>query len=211
MNRALRCTAIGLMLVSGIASAARPPDEEVRQATDQLRALIQQHHDEYKAKSETFYKVVDQAVVPHFDQRYIGQIVLGRHWRSASEPQRSRFIAAFKNSLVHSYADALLDNYNSVQATWKPVHLAPDASETTVNAELTRQAGPPVQLGFSVHKVGDAWKVYDVVVDGVSLAANFRSQFTEEIKANGLDSLTRRLESGGKTLQDDTALTKPPK
>src|SRR5690349_24745565 len=94
-----------LFLIAGIASAAaRAPDEDVRQATDRLRTLIQQHHDEYKAKPESFYKVVDREVVPHFDQQYIGQIVLGRSWRSASESQRSRFIAAFKNALVHSYA-----------------------------------------------------------------------------------------------------------
>ena len=200
----------GLLLLTGAAGAARPPDEEVRQTTDRLRTLIQQHHDEYKAKPATFYQVVDREVVPHFDQRYIGQIVLGRSWRAASEAQRARFISAFKSALVHSYADALLDNYNIVQANWKPVHLAPGATETTVNAELTRPSGPPVQLGFSVHKVGDAWKVYDVIVDSVSLATNFRSQFAEEIRAKGLDALIQRLESGGKPLQDDSALTRKP-
>ncbi|HZP11727.1 MAG TPA: ABC transporter substrate-binding protein [Nevskiaceae bacterium] len=191
-----------------MAGAAQAPDEEVRQATDRLRTLIQQHHDEYKAKPDAFYKVVDREVVPHFDQQYIGQIVLGRYWRSASEPQRRRFINAFKNALVHSYADALLDNYNTVEATWKPVHAAPDATDATVDAELTRQGAQPVQLGFSVRKVGDQWKVYDVIVDGVSLAANFRSQFSQEIKQNGLDSLIRRLETGGKPLQDASALGK---
>ncbi len=197
-----------LIAFAGLAGAAPPPDEEVRQATDRLRALIQQHHDEYKSKPESFYKVVDREVVPHFDQRYIGQIVLGRSWRNASEPQRTRFVGAFKNALVHSYADALLDNYNTVEASWKPVHAAPDATEATVDAELKRQGAQPVQLGFSVHKVGDQWKVYDVIVDGVSLAANFRSQFAEEIKQNGLDSLIQRLETGGKPLKDGSALSK---
>ena len=192
------CLAIAMFA----ASAATPPDQEVRQATDQLRTLIQQHHDEYKSKPETFYKVVDQEVVPHFDERYIGQIVLARFWRNASEAQRSRFVAAFKNSLVHSYADALLDNYNTVQTSWKPVHIAAGATEATVDAELQRQGAPPIQIGFSVHQIGNGWKVYDVVVDGISLVANFRSQFSEEIKRDGLDSLIKRLESGGgKTLR----------
>lgn len=198
----------GILLIACAASAATAPDVEVRNATEHLRALIQQHHDEYKAKPETFYRVVDQEVVPHFDQPYIGQIVLGRYWRSASESQRARFVSAFKNALVHSYADALLDNYNGVQATWKPVHLAANADETTVNAQITRPSGPPVQLGFSVHKVGDSWKVYDVVVDGVSLATNFRTQFAEEIKQGGLDALIQRLETGGKPLRDESALGK---
>jgi phospholipid transport system substrate-binding protein len=195
-----------LALLTG-ADGGKPPDQEVREATDQLQSLIRQNYDDYKKHPDKFYAMVDKIVVPHFDQKYIGQIVLGRAWRSASEPQRARFVAAFKNSLVHSYADALLENYNTVKAVWKPVHLAADASDATVNAELQRQQGPPIQLGFSVHRVDNDWKIYDVVVDGVSLAANFRSQFAAEIKGKGIDGLTQRLESGGKTLQDEGALS----
>jgi len=200
--------ALSFLLASSLiaGAAGKPPDQEIREATDQLQTLIKQHYNDYKARPDTFYKMVDQVIVPHFDQRYIGQIVLGRAWRGASEQQRSRFVAAFKNSLVHSYADALLDNYNTVKAVWKPVHAAADATDATVTAELQRPQGPPIQLGFSVHVADNQWKVYDVVVDGVSLAANFRSQFTAEIRQKGLDGLIQRLEGGGKTLQDDSAL-----
>src|ERR1041384_4507816 len=135
--RTSRLALICILASSLIAGAAgKPPDAEIRAATDQLQSLIKQHYNDYKAKPESFYKMVDQVVVPHFDQQYIGQVVLGRAWRGANEQQRARFTAAFKNSLVHSYADALLDNYNTVKAVWKPVHIAADATETTVDAEL---------------------------------------------------------------------------
>jgi phospholipid transport system substrate-binding protein len=190
------------LLLLLVAAVGKSPDQEIRGATEQLQGLIKQHYAEYKRKPEAFYGMVDQVVVPHFDQKYIGQVVLGRAWRGASESQRDRFVAAFRNSLVHSYADALLENYNTVKVTWKPVHLAADASEATVSCELQRNQGAPIQIGFSVHRVGQEWKVYDVVVDGISLAANFRSQFAAEIKQKGLDALIQRLEGGGKTLPD---------
>ncbi len=201
-------TVVGGVLLTGVASAAPapPPDQGIREVTEQVQGLIRQNHELYKKQPDKFYAMVDQVVVPHFDQKYIGQMVLGRAWRNATEQQRTRFIAAFKNSLVHSYADALLENYQTVKAEWKPVHVAPAATDATVNAELQRQQGMPIQLGFSVHQVGGSWKVYDVVVGGISLAANFRSQFSAEIKQSGLDGLTQRLESGGKTLKDDSLL-----
>jgi phospholipid transport system substrate-binding protein len=194
--------AIVPLLLLLVAAAGKSPDQEIRGATEQLQGSIKQHYDEYKRKPETFYGMVDQVVVPHFDQRYIGQVVLGRSWRSASESQRDRFVAAFRNSLVHSYADALLENYNTVNVTWKPVHLASDATEATVSCELQRKQGAPIQIGFSVHRIDQEWKVYDVVVDGISLAANFRSQFAAEIKKSGLDALIARLEGGGKPLPE---------
>jgi phospholipid transport system substrate-binding protein len=195
-----------LFFAAGSPAATQPPDQEIREATDKLQSLIKQNHDQYKSNPESFYAMVDEVVVPHFDQKYIGQMVLGRSWRSANEQQRSRFIAAFKNSLVHSYADAMLERYNTVKAVWKPVHIAADATEGTVNAELQRADGPAIQLGFSVHKTAGDWKVYDVVVDGISLAANFRSQFAAEVKRSGVDGITQRLEKGGKTLEDEEAV-----
>lgn len=193
--------ALLLALLSFCAVAQQQtPDAAIHEATDKLRTLITQNHDRYKADIGSFYAVVDQVVVPRFDAPYIGKLVLGRSWKSANESQRRRFVTAFKNSLVHTYATALLDNYNAVKEDWKPVHSAPDASDANVHVDLLRQSGPPVPIGFSVHRVGTEWLVYDVTVDGVSLASNFRSQFSEEIAKNGLDQLIERLAHGGKPL-----------
>jgi phospholipid transport system substrate-binding protein len=196
--------AVGFMLVFGAsASALPPPDQEIRQTTEQLQAAIREHKAEYQGDSGKFYAMVDQIILPHFDTRAIGKLVLGANWKQASDAQRERFIKAFKNSLTYSYADALLKYADTVKADWKPLKMAPDAAEATVNAELMRPAGPPIAIGFSVHQADNAWKVYDVTVDGISLGVNFRQQFNAEIKANGLDALIARLEGGGKPLADE--------
>lgn len=186
--------------VSKAVAPRQTPDQAIRETTDQLRALIRDNRAEYEADTTKFSDMVEKVVVSRFDTRYIGQIILGTHWRTASETQRQRFIVAFRNNLVHSYARALLENSDMVELKWKPVHMAQNAKEATVNVDLMRKEGPPVPIGFDVHLVGAEWKVYDVKIDNVSLATTFRSQFTPEIRKNGIDGLIKRLEAGEKSL-----------
>jgi len=194
-----------LLLTAAAGAAAPSPDQSIKQATDQLQANIQQHRAEYQGDSAKFYKMVDETVVPHFDTQAIGRAVLGRHWREANEDQRNRFVSAFKNSLVHTYADALLKYADTVKINWKPAR-APQGNEGHVEAEIARQQGPAIPLGVKVDQVNNDWKIYDVEIDGVSLGMTFRSQYNEEIKKGGLDPLIARLEKGGKPLQDESAI-----
>ena len=196
---------LGLLLAAAAGAATQSPDQSIKQATDQLQANIQQHRPEYQGDSAKFYKMVDEIVVPHFDTQAIGRAVLGRHWREANEDQRNRFVSAFKNSLVHTYADALLKYADTVKINWKPAR-PPQGNEGHVDAEIARQQGPAIPLGFKVDQVDNDWKIYDVEIDGVSLGMTFRSQYNEEIKKGGLDTLISRLEKGGKPLQDENAI-----
>ena len=189
-----------MMLGIGIAGAASAPDQAIKQTTTELRSQIKQHHAEYEKDSAKFYQLVDQVVLPRFDIEYISKLVLGKHWKSASEAQRTRFRAAFKNNLVHSYANALLQYYDTVSEQWRPLQAAAGASDVSVRVDIKRADGPPLQLVFAVHKISEDWKVYDVTVNGVSLATNFRTQFGAEIQQHGLDALIQRLESGDKPL-----------
>lgn len=199
----------GLLLAFALGTSAaavtqtprQTPDQAIRETTEQLRALIRDNRAAYEADTKMFSDMVEKVVVARFDTRYIGQIILGTHWRTASESQRQRFIVAFRNNLVHSYARALLENADMVEVKWKPVHMAQNAKEATVNVDLLRKEGPPIPIGFDVHLVGAEWKVYDVTIDSVSLATTYRSQFTPEIRKNGIDGLIKRLETGEKPLE----------
>ena len=177
-------------------AAAVQPDQIVRETTEHMRDLIRANHDKYVAHQDEFYKVVDEVLVPRFDVQAITQSVLGRNSRSASAEQKQKFTDAFKLMLIRSYADTLLQNYDSVKTDWAPLRIGADATDTTVHATLMRKAGQPVQIGFSVHKVDNDWKIYDVTVEAISLVANFRSQINAEIKRTGLDDVIARMEKG---------------
>lgn len=195
--------AAGLLVATVAAfAAAGPPDQFIREATGELRQMIRENRALYESNPQKYFSDVEATVVPHFDTRYIGQIILGTHWRSASESQRERFIVAFKNNLVHSYARALLEHADTVELEWKPVRMAQGADEATVNVDLVRKERPPIPIGFAVHRVDSRWKVYDVTIENISLALTFRSQFNPELKKNGIEGLIKRLEAREKPLEE---------
>jgi len=185
-----------LLAVGAQAADVKPPDQVVQEATAQIQKLLNDNHAKYKADNKLYYKVVNDVVVPHFDVPYIGRLVLGRNAKAATDAQRTRFQNAFKDMLIRSYANALLDNYDSVKADWKPLRMDPNATDVIVNSALLRDGKPPVPVGFAIHLVNNDWKIYDITVENISLVINFRTQINEEIKKNGLDSVISRMESG---------------
>lgn len=196
----MKNTILALVLLGGSALAqaapAVAPDAVVKGTTEKLQTLIAENHAKYKADLPSFYKVVDDIVVPHFDQRYIAQLVLARNWKAASDEQRQRFQDAFKNMLIRAYANSMLDNYDSVKAEWQPLRMAADATDVTVNSKLLRKQGPPIAVGFLMHVEGGEWRIYDILIENLSLVSNFRAQFAAEIKKSGLDKVIARMESG---------------
>lgn len=180
------------------AGAPAPPDEVVKETTSRLQKEINAREKEFRADPKKLYDFVDEVVVPRFDTRYITQLILARHWKTASEEQRARFEVAFKNMLVHSYANALVEYHDSVKAEWQPLRMAPDSRDVTVQSKLLRQNGQPLPIGFAMRLKDGQWKVYDIIIENLSLITSFRSQVNSEIKRAGLDALIAKLEAGQK-------------
>lgn len=186
-----------LALGLGAAHAAGPgPDVVVKDGTTKMRELIAANHATYKANKPAFYAKVDEVLVPLFDVRYISQLVLGKNWKIATPEQRARFQNGFKTALIRNYADALLDNYDSVDVTFQPVRLSPDATDATVKCTLLRKNGPPVAVAFAMREVDGAWKIYDTTIENLSLVTSIKSQYAVEVQKNGLEALIQRIESG---------------
>lgn len=187
--------------LAGLSTAAAtpvPPDEVVKTTTERLQQEIAAREKEFRADQTKLYAFVDEVIVPKFDTKYIAQLILARHWKQASDDQRKRFQAAFKDMLVHSYANALVEYHTSVKAEWLPLRMAPDATDVTVQSRLLREGKPPLPIGFAMRLKDGEWKVYDIVIENLSLVTSFRSQINSEIRRTGLDALIQRLESGQK-------------
>lgn len=197
MLKRLACLSLslGLLLLSVSAHAtSQGPEQALRNTVEHLQALIQKNHAEYEANPASFYEVVDEVVVPIFDVPYIARLVLARYWRTATPVQRKAFESAFKNMLIRSYANALLHNAESAKVVWKPTRAEPDADEALVKTELVREGGQNYPISFSVHKVNGKWEIYDITVDNISLALNFRSQIDANVKREGLDAVIKRMQ-----------------
>ncbi len=178
------------------AAAAPPPDEALKVTTEQLQKLIQANHKTYQADLPKFYEAVDDVVVPRFDVPYIAQLVLATNYKPASDEQRKRFATAFKNMMVKAYANAMLDNYDSIEIDWLPVRLGEGDKTALVNTTMKSSGGKAYAIGFRVRKIAEDWKVFDIAVENISLITNFRTQLNAEIKKSGLDDVIARMERG---------------
>jgi phospholipid transport system substrate-binding protein len=139
---------------------------------------------------------MNDVLVPHFDVNYIAKYVLGLNYRAATADQRTRFASAFKDMLIRSYSDSLLDNYDSVKVDWQTPRLADGATDALVNSIVTQKNGQRTNIGFRVHVIDNDWKVWDIVVENISLATNFKTQINAEIKKTSLDDVIIRMEKG---------------
>ena len=143
------------------------------------------------------YKLIDSVLLPSFDVQQAGKLVLGKqHWFAASEDQRQRFITAFYDFLVKTYAEGILGfEQNKIQIKPEPA-FSKDKRKALVGTELALANGDAVEVNYALREVDAVWKIYDVRIDGVSYVQNYRNQFGAEISALGLEAVIERLESG---------------
>ena len=151
--------------------------------------------------------VVDRVLLPNFDAEYSARLVLGKHWRTATPEQRTRFIDAFVDSMMRQYGTALLD-FTANRMTMLPFRGDPAATSATVRTEIKRDDGTPVPVNYSMRATPSGWKAWDVTIEGVSYVKNFRTDFSAEIEAKGLDAVIQRLESQGTTAAPAKAAAK---
>jgi phospholipid transport system substrate-binding protein len=138
--------------------------------------------------------LVDKHLLPHFDTNYASQLVLGKHWRTATEAQRKRFIEAFYGTLMADYGDALLE-FTADRLKILPFRGDPAANSATVRTEVKRDDGTPVPVNYTLRRTPQGWKAWDVTIEGISYVKNFRTDFGAEIDQKGLDAVIQRLES----------------
>ena len=136
--------------------------------------------------------MVNQLIIPRFDFVSMSKWVLGKHWKQASEEQRSEFIIQFKELLVRTYARALLE-YSGQEIKYFPVEQNPESNLAVVRTELTSKSSAQLPILYRMHQKNEEWKVVDVSVAGVSLVTPYRGSFATQIKKNGFDSLLNEL------------------
>ena len=194
MKKAIACGLLLLTLVSGVAwAAAKPPREVVEDTSARMLSALRQNYAALKQDSSQIYGLVDQIVLPNFDFELMSRWVLGRAWQQATPEQRRRFTEEFRTLLVRTYAKALLE-YANEEVRVPPQPGAVEGNEATIRTEVRLKAGQPIQINYSMHLGNDAWKVYDVTVDGVSLVTNYRGTFASQIRNSGIDAVIADLQ-----------------
>jgi phospholipid transport system substrate-binding protein len=139
--------------------------------------------------------LVDRLLSPSFDREYAARLVLGIHWRSASSEQREEFAAALYQRLLRTYAEAVSE-WTPDRFKLLPVLADPAALQVTVHTLITNSRAAVVPVDFRLHQTTAGWKIFDVVVDGVSYIRNYHDDTDAEVAQKGLNATIARLQKG---------------
>jgi phospholipid transport system substrate-binding protein len=170
------------------------PQELVTKVANDTLKDLDAHRSEYAKDKNKVRELVDKNMLPYFDTAYSAQLVLGKHWRTATPEQRKRFVEAFYQSLLQNYGEALLE-FTPDRLRILPFQGNPNDKVVTVRSEIRRDNGSRVPVNYSLRQTASGWKAYDVQIEGVSYVRSFKTDFGAEIDQKGLEAVIERLES----------------
>ena len=200
-----------LVLGAGVQFAAFAqsvaPDALIKSVTDDVIAIVCQDKAIQSGDTRKAVDLVETKVLPYFDFGHMTRLAVGKDWRQANADQKAVLTHEFKNLLVRTYSNALTQ-YRNQQIDFKPLKSKPEDTDVLVRTEVRQPGAKAVQIDYNLEKQGDNWKVYDVMVAGVSLVTNYRDSFAQEVRAGGIDGLIKSLKDKNKQLETTVSAKK---
>ena len=179
---------LALQLFVGVAGAwAGPPTETVKEVIEKALDVLKE-----PGPSEARRQKVKRIVDPHFDYEEMAKRSLGPAWGKLSPGQRQEFVALFAQLLEASYSDKIEKYAQRVKIDYTGEITSGDSVEVRT---VVVKANDRIPLNYRLMNEGGTWKVYDVVIEGVSLVSNYRSQFSRIIHESSYAELVRRLKT----------------
>lgn len=184
---------LALLGFAGSAVAEMGPDELVRKTADEVIEIVKNDKDIQNGNQQKIFALAEAKILPNFDFDRVCRLVLGRNWSTATKEQQAEFQKEFRSLLLRTYASAL-SKYRNQTIQYLPFRAQPDATRVTVKTQILQPGGQPIAIDYTLEKGANGWKVFDIVIEGVSLVTNYRSQFSNEIRqVGGMDGLIQRL------------------
>jgi phospholipid transport system substrate-binding protein len=168
------------------------PEELVKKITDDVMSAIQSDKQLAAGDRQKALKLAEEKILPHVDFEGAARLAVGRSWNGASAEQKKQLTDEFRRMLVRTYSSAV-SAYQGQTMKVLPVRMKPSDTEVTVRNHYNRPGAKPVQIDYSMRKADGGWKIYDIVVEGVSLVLTYRSEFDAVVKQEGIDGLIKRL------------------
>ncbi len=184
-----------LLLLFTSTGRAESPDlasDLVRDSTERMLEVLETRRADLDTDRGLIYELVGEILVPSFDFERITSYAMGRHWRKASASQKQQLVEQFQRLLVRTYAKALL-NYSGQEIRYLPLRPGRRPGQITVRTEVNEPGAVSIPIDYQLHIKDGAWTVYDVVIDSVSMVANYRSSFAAQIRRGGIDGLIQTL------------------
>jgi phospholipid transport system substrate-binding protein len=166
------------------------PTEELKASIDRVLQVLEDPDLKVGAKAAQRRRSVRQIADEIFDFEEMSRRAMAQHWRSLTTPQRKEFVDVFSDLLERSYMSKIeLYGGERIQYTGERV----EGDFATISTRLITKKSTEVPIDYRVLKRGDRWLVYDVSIEGVSLVANYRTQFNNIIRTSSYDELLRKM------------------
>ncbi|MDO8938825.1 MAG: ABC transporter substrate-binding protein [Methylicorpusculum sp.] len=169
-------------LTKALAADLLAPQQAIEQASVQLKQNMQD-----PAFTKDFAKInqfVESVIYPHVDFNRISALVLGKIWKDAPQDERGRFKKEFQTLLVRTYSRAFVE-FKDWSVRFLPLKLAADDKKAVVRTEILQPGLQPIAVNYRMVLSNGQWKVYDIMIEGVSLVTNYRTTFQNDFQNKG--------------------------
>jgi len=189
MTRTIKGLCFTLALIFLLARGkvfATTPMEQIEETIQQVMAII---GGASNGGEEARRDMLREALMPRFDWDDMAKRALGKHWDSAADRQHE-FVAAFAEFLGNSYIGKI-GSYKDEKILF--VGERTENTRAQVDTKIVPGKGEPIAVSYRLHRVQGGWKIYDIVVEDISIVANYRSQFERMLSKGTFDDLVKRL------------------
>ena len=186
------------------AAAAGTPSQLVLSNSTRILATLESRRAEFTKDRAALRQFVASEFNNIFDRDYSARLVLGVHGRGASEADIKVFADALADSLMQRYGSSLLDLNTKLKVRVKSETPLRGGAIVKVSSEYLRQGAEPVPVDYLMRKVGTQWKVFDVMVEGVSFVQTFRNQFDTPLKQKSIPQVAADIKAGKLQAQAST-------
>jgi phospholipid transport system substrate-binding protein len=177
-----------------VAAQESEPEALVKKITSDVLAAIKSDKQLAAGDRQKAVKLAEEKILPYVDFEEATRLAVGRGWKEAKPEQRKQLVQEFRNMLVRTYSNAI-GAYEGQTMKVLPSRVKPGDTDATVRNQFIRPGAKPVLIDYSMRKTEQGWKIYDIVVEGVSLVLTYRSEFDSVVRQEGIDGLIKRLAS----------------
>jgi len=184
-----------LLLVQPVWVAAGVPGDQVRQSVDKLLAILKDPQLKGESKKNERRDKLKEVIYQRFDFTEMARRSLGSEWRRRSPEEQREFVKLFTGLLERAYLDNI-ESYNGEK--FRYLKEQEDNNHAQVDTKIVGNKGQEFSVNYRLHNRNGDWKVYDVVIEDISLINNYRSQFNRMLATSSYEELGNRMK--GKTL-----------
>ena len=192
MTRALAALALVLALPVAREAAAGPPTDQLRQSIDHVLKILSDPELKKAAKTAERRAMIRKVANEVFDFAEISQRSLARHWQARTPADREEFVRLFGDLLEQSYISKI-ERYSGEKIQY--VGEVVDGDQAIVKTRIVTKQRTEIPVDYRTFLKGGRWRAYDVHIEGVSLVANYRTQFNTVIQRTGYPDLVAKLKA----------------